>query len=270
MKSLAKYLFPILFVVSCSVAQNNDLELGGVVLKKDSNDFIQKYSERSVPFDSVACGLNFKHGKSYSYSKSKIAKLKIKLKTRYFAINDSAKKELFLDSVSNVFADLLLNEIIPYWYGTTWSFEGYTAKPNNGQTGCSYFVSTTLKHTGLNVNRYKLAQQNPHNEAKSLAITDNNITENELFYTDNIKDILAKYNDGLYFVGLSNHVGFFYVKEEQYYFIHSNYIDLYVMIEYAQESGAFVSDIYYFSKISGNKQLALSWIMDKEVVVIRK
>lgn len=74
------------------------------------------------------------------------------------------------ESVSKQFTTALLERIIPYWEGTPWTFEGHTSVPNKGSIACGYFVSTTLRDVGLNLNRYKLAQQSPLIEAKSLAL----------------------------------------------------------------------------------------------------
>ena len=73
-----------------------------------------------------------------------------------------------LDSVQQYFEEQLLNGIIPYWYGTAWSFEGHTNVPNQGEIACGYFVSTTLVHMGLDINRYRMAQKSPIDEAKYL------------------------------------------------------------------------------------------------------
>ncbi len=69
------------------------------------------------------------------------------------------QKKISLDSVGNFFEQTLLNELIPYWYGVGWTFEGHTNSPDSGTIACGYFVSTTLKHFGMNLNRYRLAQQ---------------------------------------------------------------------------------------------------------------
>ena len=71
---------------------------------------------------------------------------------------------------NKIFTLFLLNNIIPHWYGTKQDFCAYTETPKQGVIACGILVSTTLKDMGLNVNRYKLAQQSPTNEAKTIAI----------------------------------------------------------------------------------------------------
>ena len=57
-----------------------------------------------------------------------------------------------MDSIGEYFEKQIVNGIVPYWYGTPWSFEGHTNQPHQGEIACGYFVSTTLKHMGLNIN----------------------------------------------------------------------------------------------------------------------
>lgn len=165
------------------------------------------------------------------------------------------------------FENYLLNQIIPHWYGTEWDFNGYTSVPNEGVIACGYFVSTTLEHVGLVVNRYHLAQQAGLNEAKSLAIADSNYFT--VYGIDNLIQTMDDYEDALYFVGLDNHVGYLYKENGVLYFIHSNYIDDEVMIEKAEYSQAFQSNIYVVAKISSNELLLEKWRKGERVEVIR-
>ena len=96
-------------------------------------------------------------------------------------------------SVKNYLFTTLSKKIFPSWYGTAWDFNGYTEKPLNGEIACGYFVTTTLKHIGFNLNRYKIAQQGPFSITEILC-------EKEYIsvYTDNnflqmIDDVLSIY-----------------------------------------------------------------------------
>ena len=82
-------------------------------------------------------------------------------------------------------------------------------------------------------------------------------------------ELFKEINEGLYFVGLDFHVGYFYKKGNENYFIHSNYIDGKVMIEMVENSEAFKSTKYYLSKISSNKEIALKWIQNKEISIVQ-
>lgn len=165
------------------------------------------------------------------------------------------------------FEHFLLNQIIPHWYGTEWDFNGYTAIPNEGEIACGYFVSTTLEHIGIVLNRYQLAQQAGLNEAKSLAIDKSNYFT--VYGWETLRERMETYSDGIYFVGLDSHVGYIYKEEGILYFIHSNYIEDRVMIEKAQYSPAFQSNIYVVAELSTNELLREKWHKGERVVVVK-
>ncbi len=219
--------------------------------------------------DSTSSGLNFQPADSYRNGKIKVEQERLWLKKKFLLLKDHEAKASFLDSVSNVFTDLLLNNIVPYWYGTPWGFEGHTAVPNQGEIACGYFVSTTLNHIGLNLNRYDLAKQWPLNEAKSLAIDTNFVltfnSEKEVIKSE----FFSLFSDGLYFIGLDSHVGYLYIYKGQVFFIHSNYIENRVMLESIEKSEAFISRHYFLVKISRNKSLMQKWILNEEVYIYK-
>lgn len=251
-------LFILFQLISLAYAQKN------VVLKNNSSFELKNLPLESSNFDSLSCGLNFKKGKHYVNEKGSIKTIRINLLKKYNSLKNTLEKKQFLDSANTILTTLLLNKIVPYWYGTVWDFNGYTSVPNQGVIACGYFVSTTLRDVGVNVNRYRLAQQNPENEAKSIAIDTNNIFS---IQEKDIQKKLKTFSDGLYFVGLDNHVGYLYIKNSISYFLHSNYRDGKVMIETTSSSLTFGSSQYYISKISGNNQLTKKWLNQQKIKV---
>ena len=197
------------------------------------------------------------------------SKLKIKLipSGDYNSVRAEIKRNRITKNTKEDFEDYLLNKIIPHWYGTEWDFNGYTSVPNQGVIACGYFVSTTLEHMGIVINRYHLAQQAGLNEAKSLAIADSNYFT--VYGIDKLKVKMNEYDDGIYFVGLDNHVGYLYKENGTLYFIHSNYIDDKVMIEKAEFSKAFQSNIYVVAEISTNELLLERWRRNERIEVIK-
>lgn len=197
---------------------------------------------------------------NYSLVKQKIRQEKVVLKT-----SDSLLGEVFKKS--------LVNKIIPFWEGTKWTFEGHTTTPKKGTIACGYFVSTTLKHIGLNINRYKLAQQLPINEAKSLAINSEVKIISEASVSENISAIDKSTKDGIYFIGFDqSHVGYLLKEKGNLYLIHSNYYNSEgVMIEQIEKSQVF-SDyrLFYLVPLSNNKELLEYWIGQKPIKVITK
>ena len=157
---------------------------------------------------------------------------------------------------------------MPYWKGTTWSFEGHSNTPNSGEIACGYFVSTTLQHVGLNLNRYDLAKKSPLDEARFLKMNDSIVT----FQNDSLELIIsqlyAKTELGIYFLGFeSSHVGFLYRTKNNLWVIHSDpsFADG-PKIE-AIESSDYISYFrtFHIVPISRNKKLMHHWMHSTEI-----
>ena len=56
------------------------------------------------------------------------------------------------------------------------------------------------------------------------------------------------YKNGIYFVGLDNHVGYVLIKDKELYFLHASYYDDKVLIELAETSPCFASNFYVFCR----------------------
>jgi len=233
--------------------------------------FNTKQVKDSSLIDSVALGIIFKPTIDYTQSRKKTEKQRLDFQNHYKELTDMVEKRSLLDSAGRFLTHALINSIVPHWYGMVWDFNGYSETPGKGTVACGYFVSTTLKHAGFNINRFKMAQQAGYYEALTLqddsllTIIDNQLGIGNKEICKRIKPLLK---DGLYFIGLTCHVGYLYVKSGEPYFLHSNYITGYVMIEKAEYSEAFTSSIYIIADITHNPGLIEKWIKGEEVVVI--
>lgn len=212
--------------------------------------------------DSVKLNINYKPKGKYIDITNSIITDRNYFKTLYRTNPTKA-----LDSASVYLYSKLLNDIVPHWYGTDWDFNGHTNIPNDGEIACGYFVSTTLKHLGFNLNRFKMAQQAGLIEAKMLQTkSELNIYRNLPF--ESLKHKVNRvYADGVYFVGLDNHVGYVLIEDKELYFLHSSYCDDKVVIEFAENSPCFASNIYVFAEISTNRNLVKNWILNKRLNV---
>lgn len=215
--------------------------------------------------DTSNCGLVFHPFGTYIKAKSEVLNVRDSLAKLYFESTDSVLKDSLLVMAGHLFENNIISKIIPFWYGTPWDFEGYTNVPNKGVVACGYFVSTTLKHMGLNLNRYALAQKGPLQEAFFVAIDSAMFRRYEYEETSKMPIFLESLSTGLYFIGLESHVGYLYKNVSGIYFIHSNYYDGYVMAEKVQESKAFISYSFYVSRISSNKFLMKYWLENLEL-----
>lgn len=75
------------------------------------------------------------------------------------------------------------------------------------------------------------------------------------------------YSNGIYFVGLDNHVGYVLIKDKEIYFLHSSYCDDKVVIELAETSPCFQSNLYVFAEITTNKALVKKWIFSEALII---
>jgi hypothetical protein len=197
---------------------------------------------------------------NYSSTKQKVENERLALKTKY---NDSTNKVQTLEEARKLVTEYLYQDIFNHWYTTKWSFEGHTETPKQGTIACGYFVSTTLRDVGFNLNRYKLAQKSPEDESKVIACGTSieklqNVSKQEL------KKYFLKQIDGIYFIGLDFHVGYIYKNNQEVYFIHSNYIENKgVMKETIENSKAIVSSKYFIVSITHNDNLIKKWLLNE-------
>ena len=191
----------------------------------------------------------------------------LKTDKTYFKNLYQTNRNTAIDSASTYLYSKLINEIVPHWYGTEWDFNGYTNTPNDGLIACGYFVSTTLKHLGFNLNRYKMAQAAGLNEAKLLQSKSELKIYSGLTFKELETKVNSVYTDGIYFVGLDNHVGYVLIKDKTLYFLHSSYCDDKVVIELAETSACFASNIYVFAEVTTNKTLVTNWIFNTPLIV---
>lgn len=114
----------------------------------------------------------------------------------------------------------LRDELLPAWNGTPWAMNGTTQVPHEGAIACGYFVSTTLLHAGFQVERSRLGQQASELITRSL-VTLEPIWVRSDQPIDPFVDKLRRGGDGIYLVGLDNHVGFVIVDGADTWFHHA-------------------------------------------------
>ncbi len=158
---------------------------------------------------------------------------------------------------------ILATHVFPAWYGTPWDFNGISNTPGQGEIACGYFVSTTLKHAGFNLNRYKLAQQD--SRTITTEICGKEFTQTIHDFGDFIK-YLDAFQDGFFVVGLDNHVGFIVIDDWRVQFVHSDYISGQVIAERAEYSEALRSSSQFvLGQMSQNEVLIAKWHQETRI-----
>jgi len=162
---------------------------------------------------------------------------------------------------SSLLFTTLVDSVFPAWYGTPWDFDGISNTPGTGEIACGYFVSTTLKHVGFNLNRYKLAQQASSIIVKEVCGTSKNYSD-----IDKLIGALECHEGSLFIVGLDFHVGFLVVQNSEVYFVHSDYTCDAVRREKASESeGLNSSFLFVVGEITDNSDLMNSWLVQEKI-----
>lgn len=200
-----------------------------------------------------------------SYAEAKAQMLILRNKTR----QQLASGVIDSTQAGILFTEGLLETIIPHWYGTPWDFNGYTDTPNKGKIACGYFVSTTLLHMGIVLDRYKLAQQGPRDEAIALSLHQGHRTFAGFPADARAKTINEALKEGLYFIGLDeSHVGYLLKREGELYLIHANYTgDAVVTIQPLMQSVFKDFMTWHIAEITYNRALLGYWLSRKKCVL---
>jgi hypothetical protein len=133
-----------------------------------------------------------------------------------FSTYNQSKKMTAYNQLQTYFADSLL----PCWYGTAWDYNGTTLSPVEGKIACGYFITTTLRQSGMQINRIKLAQC-PSSELIRSVCTGIKIYSNKP--VEEMISQVKKDGTGLYIAGLDFHTGFVWYDGNDVYFIHASF-----------------------------------------------
>jgi hypothetical protein len=163
-------------------------------------------------------------------------------------------------NLNRIFVNHFSN-LMPFWYGTRYSFNGQTHTPGEGSIACGYFVTTVLEDLGLDINRNHLAQLPSEEMIKDLV----DKTSIQRFSGYKLIDFLenVKRSDrGLYVVGLDSHTGFILYEGNEIRFIHaSGRFPFAVVNERAKESTVLRESKYRIvGKLSDDEKVLANWL----------
>ena len=155
----------------------------------------------------------------YAALKQRIESDRMEFAARY-ASADSATRITIVGSARHYLFDRITLDILPAWYGTPWDFNGTTRTPGTGTIACGYFVNTVLQDAGFKLPRIKWSQMAAEPITVKLShhlqrFRDRPVSE--------VITYIQQRGDGLYKVGLDNHVGFIVSRNSIIRFVHSNY-----------------------------------------------
>jgi hypothetical protein len=187
--------------------------------------------------------------------------------------NISEKRKRLLENDPNgkeskrYLINTLTDSLFHFWYDTEWDFNGITQEPKKGNIACGYFVTTTLLHSGFDLQRVKLAQQPASIIIRTLCKKESirTFTNGNL---KGLKDHLKKSDDGLYIIGLDNHVGYIHKKDTSVVMIHSNVVTGNVCRERLDECSPIVnSKFHMIGDFTGNEEIIRKWMKNEKIVM---
>lgn len=190
-----------------------------------------------------------------------------KLRKNILAKRDLLAKETDDSKSEKYLVSTLTDSVFHYWYDTEWDFNGITQEPRKGNIACGYFVTTTLLHTGFDLDRVKIAQQ----PASIIIRTLCNKESIKTFSNGNLKGLkehLKKGKDGLYLIGLDNHVGYIHKNDTSIVMIHADAVNGKVCRERLDDCSPIVnSQFHMIGYLSGNKELLQKWRNREKIVM---
>lgn len=155
--------------------------------------------------------------------------------------------------------------LMPFWYGTRYSFYGQTETPGEGKIACGYFVTTVLEDLGLKIERNKLAQLPSEEMIKSLVEKESIRRFSQYTITDFLAGV-RETGTGLYVVGLDTHTGFLLYQNNEIRFIHASGRFPYAVVnERAKESIILGKSKYRIvGKLSDDEKVLQNWLSNQE------
>ena len=199
--------------------------------------------------------------KDYSSFLLEIQKKKSEFNKEYVNA-DSLTRIKIIDNARKYIFNTITDNLFPYWYGTTWDFNGTTRTPKKGSIACGFFVTTILKDAGFNIPRIKWAQS--ASEPVIIKLAKEDIKRFSGKPISDVEKYLKKKGDGLYVVGLDCHIGFIVVNNEKIKFVHSNYFhpDIGVMSEDIDTENPLNNSGYRIIGKLLSDEMIIHWITD--------
>ena len=199
----------------------------------------------------------------YQTSLGALAQKRGELRKKYQSGTTEERAAILVQTKTTVFA-ALREQVFPAWLGTPWDYSGTTQTPGEGKIACGYFVSTTLRDAGFQVERIKMAQQASENIIRTLSPA----SLIWRFRKTGVLPVLEKVKErgeGLYLVGLDNHVGYLLNDAGNVSFCHSSYLEPGVVTcEPAETAQALRSNYYVLGELL-NDELLLRWLMQEKI-----
>ncbi len=215
----------------------------------------------AAPAGATSADTNRGPARSYESSRSQLEARRAELARDLGRNRDSS-----LARARELLVATLRDEILPAWNGTPWDFNGTSQTPQQGEIACGYFVSTTLLHLGLQVERARMGQQASEHIAQSL-VSPGSIRRSSDQPIDAFLARVRAGGDGIYIVGLDNHVGFVIVEGDDTWFHHAVPREV-VKRERARDAPYLVASRYRVFARLFDDALVEKWLLGRPIATV--
>ncbi len=196
---------------------------------------------------------------AYERALERIEAKRAALGAQFTKADDEATRDRIRDRARRYVVAAVRDTIFPAWMGTPWGLgkNSTSTRPHQpGMTvGCSYFVTSVLMNAGLRLdNRYRFAQAPALHIQRSLAPSRLDLHRFLSIPARELEHGIARLGDGLYLIGLNNHIGFVLVRDSDVRFVHASYAEPQVVrdeplvdsaaIAASRKAGYFVTPVF--------------------------
>jgi hypothetical protein len=196
---------------------------------------------------------------AYEAALARVEARRVALGSRLAAASDGATREEVRAEARAYVVEALRDVVFAGWLGTPWGLGPNSTPLRPHQPGteiaCGYFVSSALENVGLRLGtRFRFAQAPALHAQRSLAPADRDLHRFFSIPGDALARRIAALGEGVYVIGLNNHIGFVDVHGGAVDVVHASYtgdqlvtrepLATAAVIENSRAAGYFVTPLF--------------------------
>ena len=187
----------------------------------------------------------------------------------------SYSDKLLLEKTRDFLNESILKVLLPFWYGTpvSWPADSTPEIPRSEPITISYLISTILKQSGFNLNRFDFGKANAIDFVASLSLRSYKGVNNNFSVLEFKEYLLSNFGDGLYIGAFFNSTGLIEISKEEVYFFHTQFATKGdVRREKLEESRLLKYFIgrppFWIGDLTNNPKLLEKWLNNERIELI--
>ncbi len=190
---------------------------------------------------------------------------------------DSGAERAEVRNEARAYALQAMREVIfPAWMGTPWGLgpNSTPTRPHQPDTviACGYFISSALENLGLRLDtRFRFAQAPALHAQRSLAPARADLHRYFSVPGDRLARDIVALGEGLYIIGLNNHIAFVDVRAGEARLVHASYTDEQVVIDEPLATAQVIANSrtagYFVTPLLQDERLIDRWLRGEPVAL---